>query len=140
MDSYPGPLAQVLANLMLNAATHGFDEGENGQFTVAVTTSGETVDILCKDNGCGIPPENLAHIFEPFFTTRRGRGGSGLGLHIAHNIVTQVLGGSIHCESTAGLGTTFRMRLPKVVGSEPNGGLHQIYGPSRPTGEIGTAP
>jgi signal transduction histidine kinase len=134
MDSYPGSLAQVLASLMLNAATHGFDVGQNGEFLVAVTPHEEFIEFLCSDNGRGIPADNLVHIFKPFFTTLRGRGGSGLGLHIAHNIVTQILGGTITCESAVGVGTTFRMRLPRIVGSETAANqtvaLHQIYEPA----------
>ena len=64
------------------------------------------------DDGRGIPPENLTKIFEPFFTTKRGDGGSGLGMHIVYNLVTQKLGGSINCESTVGIGTKFTLKLP----------------------------
>jgi two-component system NtrC family sensor kinase len=51
-------------------------------------------------------------VFEPFFTTKRGQGGSGLGLHIVYNLVTQKLGGQIACESTPGVGTTFTIEIP----------------------------
>jgi signal transduction histidine kinase len=57
----------------------------------------------------------LHRIFEPFFTTRLGQGGSGLGLHIVHNIVGGVLGGQIKVDSTPGQGTEFRMTLPVVA-------------------------
>jgi signal transduction histidine kinase len=65
-----------------------------------------------SDDGRGIPPENLDKIFEPFYTTKRGQGGSGLGLHIIYNIVTQKLGGTISCESEVGVGTRFIIDLP----------------------------
>ncbi len=64
------------------------------------------------DDGVGIPPENLNHIFEPFFTTARDHGGTGLGLHIVYNLVTQKMGGTIACESTVGVGTKFMIILP----------------------------
>ncbi|RKZ57028.1 MAG: hypothetical protein DRR08_20070, partial [Candidatus Parabeggiatoa sp. nov. 2] len=64
------------------------------------------------DDGCGIPPENLAKIFEPFFTTARAQGGTGLGLHIVFNLVTQKLNGTIRCESLKGQGTTFFIEIP----------------------------
>ncbi|MEI6063585.1 MAG: HAMP domain-containing sensor histidine kinase [Pseudanabaena sp. ELA748] len=51
-------------------------------------------------------------IFEPFFTTARDRGGSGLGLHIIYNLVTQNLNGTIVCESEVGIGTKFIITLP----------------------------
>jgi len=71
------------------------------------------VQLIYVDNGKGIPPENLDKIFEPFYTTRRGRGGTGLGLHILYNLVTQKLGGTVRCESTPGQGTSFTLLLPQ---------------------------
>lgn len=60
-----------------------------------------------QDSGCGIEIKNLPKLFEPFFTTKRGQGGSGLGLNIFYNLVTQSLKGTITCESKLGSGTTF---------------------------------
>jgi signal transduction histidine kinase len=59
--------------------------------------------------------ENLSKIFNPFFTTKRGQGGSGLGLHIVYNLVTQKLNGAIACESQLGKGTQFTLKLPIQV-------------------------
>jgi signal transduction histidine kinase len=67
------------------------------------------------DNGLGIHPDNIHRVFEPFFTTRLGQGGSGLGLHIVHNLVTGVLGGSIDVHSHPEQGTTFSLLLPTVA-------------------------
>ena len=53
-----------------------------------------------------------ARVFEPFFTTRRGQGGSGLGMHVVYNLVTQLLKGQIHVDSSPGAGTTFDIVLP----------------------------
>jgi signal transduction histidine kinase len=111
MHSYPGPLTQVITNLVNNAVIHGLSELPQGQVTVAATQiSDQEVQITVTDNGRGIPPENMQRIFEPFFTTRLGHGGSGLGLHIVYNNVTQILRGknpgtkrarmySLHAES-----------------------------------------
>ncbi len=68
-----------------------------------------------SDNGKGIAPEHLGRIFDPFYTTRRGSGGSGLGLNVVYNLVTQTLGGVIDVQSTLGQGTTFTLRLPLTV-------------------------
>lgn len=64
------------------------------------------------DNGKGIATSLLPRIFDPFVTTRMGRGGTGLGLHIAHNIVVSVLGGTIAADSTPGRGTRFTIDIP----------------------------
>lgn len=116
MDSLPGPFAQVLTNLILNALTHGFAERKAGKITITVHEAGENlVEIRVADDGCGIPPEHLNRIYEPFFTTRRGRGGSGLGLHIVYTLVTSRLGGGIECVSAAAQGTTFIIRLARAL-------------------------
>jgi signal transduction histidine kinase len=69
------------------------------------------------DNGRGIPASSLPHIFEPFYTTKLGRGGSGLGMYIVYNLVSNVLGGHIGIESEEGSGTHIRIALPQVAPS-----------------------
>jgi signal transduction histidine kinase len=83
-----------------------------------VTRQDDRVIVAYTDDGCGISASNQEKIFEPFFTTARDRGGSGLGLHIVHNIVTQNLLGSIQCESNIGLGTKFILNLPLQISDE----------------------
>jgi len=117
LDSFPGPLGQVLGNLVNNAVIHGLDGGHAGGEIVVLAQqlpSGE-VEILVRDNGVGIPPELVPRIFDPFFTTRFGQGGSGLGLHIAHQLVTNVLGGTISVRSRPGEGAEFRLLLPRLA-------------------------
>jgi signal transduction histidine kinase len=112
MDSYPGPLGQVLINFVNNALLHAF-EGPGGTMVVAAALSGpDRVRIEFRDDGRGIPAEHLSRIFDPFFTTRMGQGGTGLGLNIAYNIVTTLLGGTIRVESGADKGTAFILDLP----------------------------
>ena len=116
MEQYAGSLAQVLSNLIMNALIHAFDHREGGTITItAVDQPGGAVELTVADDGCGIPSDTLGHIFEPFFTTKRGDGGSGLGLHIVFNIVTQRLGGSISVESLVGIGTRFTIICPRVI-------------------------
>ncbi|MCW2247030.1 PAS domain S-box-containing protein [Azospirillum fermentarium] len=131
MDSYPGALSQVLSNLTINAVIHGFGEagpegGRQGTITIrAARIGGEQVEILFEDTGKGIPADVLPRIFDPFFTTKRGEGGSGLGLHIVFNTMTQVLGGRIAVESHEGEGTRFRLTLPRsapLAAALPPGG------------------
>lgn len=121
MDSYPGPLAQVVTNLVLNSLQHAFEPGVPGQIHItARADDGDGVVLRYEDDGRGIPADLHHKIFEPFFTTRRGQGGSGLGLHLVYNIVTNRLDGSIGVESRATGGTLFVIRFPRVSGSTSN--------------------
>ncbi len=113
LDSYPGPLGQALTNLINNAMLHGFADRLPGTISIeAQALDAQRLRLCVKDDGRGIRPDDLNHVFEPFFTTRLGTGGSGLGLHITHNIVTSVLGGQIELSSTLGAGSTFTLTLP----------------------------
>jgi two-component system, NtrC family, sensor kinase len=116
MDSYPGPLGQVLTNLVLNALAHAFIGREEGCVTIDTFLPEDgRVCLVCRDDGVGMAPEVLQRIFEPFYTTRFGQGGSGLGLHIARNIVVGLLGGAIDVRSAPGQGAEFRMVIPLVA-------------------------
>ena len=112
LNSYPGALAQVVTNLVINSIMHGYPNDKTGLLQLCCVSHGQQVHIEYTDDGVGIPPENLNHIFEPFFTTARDHGGTGLGLHIVYNLVTQKMGGTIACESTVGVGTKFMIILP----------------------------
>jgi two-component system NtrC family sensor kinase len=90
---------------------HGFEEQGHGRIGIEALASGARVRITVSDNGIGIPPDSLGRIFDPFFTTRMGRGGIGLGLHVAHNLVVGVLGGRITATS-GGSCTIFTLDLP----------------------------
>jgi len=122
MNSYPGLLAQVVTNLVLNALMHGFDEDDAGEIALEVRDEGDWVEMICRNDGHPIPAEHLPRIFDPFFTTRRGRGGTGLGLNIVANIVTHRLGGTIRVSSVPGE-TAFVVRLPKVLPTPPSEAL-----------------
>jgi signal transduction histidine kinase len=116
LDSYPGPYGQVLTNLFLNSFTHAFPDGDGGAIKVEVRSLGlDHVGIAFEDNGRGMSPETRRRAFEPFFTTRRQDGGTGLGLHIVYNLVTHRLGGRITVESEPGVGTRFRIVLPRIA-------------------------
>ncbi len=113
MDSFPGPLGQVVMNLVTNAVNHAFDARAAGVIRVsAVRQSDSVVRVTIEDDGVGIPTEHLGQIFDPFFTTKLGSGGSGLGLSISHRITSKVLGGSITVHSVVGSGTRFDLVLP----------------------------
>jgi len=111
-ETYPGAIYQILVNLVMNALLHAFPKKEKGKIDILITLDRETALIEFRDDGRGMPEDIRRKVFDPFFTTRRGQGGSGLGLHIAWNLATQLLGGSISCESEVGKGSSFYVRIP----------------------------
>lgn len=114
MDSFPGPLGQVVTNLLLNALIHGFEGRDSGVVMLEThLMDADQIKIVCTDNGIGMDTDVKNRIFEPFFTTKLGRGGSGLGLHIVHNIVAGLLGGRIEVFSVPGQGSRFEITLPR---------------------------
>ena len=119
MESFPGPLGQILTNLVLNAVNHGFPDGAAGTISIVARPSGrDQIRVVFRDDGRGMSEDVQRQAFEPFFTTRRGAGGTGLGLHIVYNIVTQRLGGRIVLSSAEGAGTSFLLVLPLAAPDE----------------------
>ena len=120
MDTYPGPLGQVLTNLITNAMLHAFESRSDGQ--VRVTTGPAEpgwVKLLVQDDGDGIAEDHVSRIFDPFFTTKLGRGGSGLGLSIVYTLVNDALKGTVSVQTRrepgAGQGTCFTLLLPLEI-------------------------
>ncbi len=113
-----GDIGRVLLNLFTNAfyaVQQRQQAGEPGYApTVGVTTRqrGEEVEVRVHDNGTGIPDAVRQKIFQPFFTTKPSGEGTGLGLSMAHDIITQGHGGTIAVESQPGVGTEFVFTLP----------------------------
>jgi predicted ATPase/signal transduction histidine kinase len=112
ITSYPGALAQVVTNLVMNSLMHAYQPEEVGEMHFQVSQQANRAIVQYRDDGCGVPKEHLCRIFEPFFTTARHRGGTGLGLHIVYNLVTQKLRGTISVQSQVGMGTLFIVTLP----------------------------
>ncbi|OQA34635.1 MAG: Sporulation kinase E [Betaproteobacteria bacterium ADurb.Bin341] len=113
MDSFPGPLEQIIINLINNSILHGFENRDEGCVSVCAKALAQGwIHLSIADDGCGVSPAGLRRIFDPFFTTKLGKGGSGLGLHIVRNIVEDVLGGQIKAESEPGKGLTLIINLP----------------------------
>jgi signal transduction histidine kinase len=118
LNSYPGSYGQVLTNLFLNAVNHAFADGRAGTIRFeAKARSSDDIEIVFADDGAGMTPEVQRQAFNPFFTTRRSEGGTGLGLHIVYNLVTQQLGGRMMLDSKPGQGTTFRIIIPRAARS-----------------------
>ena len=118
VESKAGPINQIIINLVMNSIIHGFEDMDKGQIDITIEAVGDTkVSIEFKDNGKGIPEHLRKRIFDPFVTTKRGQGGSGLGMHLVYNLVTQALNGSISIVSEEGKGVQFIILFPvKKVG------------------------
>ncbi|MCC5826686.1 MAG: GAF domain-containing sensor histidine kinase [Alkalimonas sp.] len=112
--TYPGAIAQVLTNLVINACVHAFsDLSIQPKILIQVDPyCDDQVLLVVQDNGHGMSEPIKKRVFEPFFTTRRGQGGSGLGLAIVYNLVTSTLQGRIQLESESGKGASFLIHLP----------------------------
>jgi signal transduction histidine kinase len=113
ITTYPGFLAQIITNLLDNALIHAFgDDVIHCNINISLKAVNLGVMIIISDNGKGMSQEIQEKVFDPFFTTRRGSGGSGLGMHIVYNLVTQKLQGQVNCESCEGEGASFTITLP----------------------------
>jgi len=113
LKSKPGALSQVITNLITNSLTHAFDESiENPEMIIKATQSNQILTLIFSDNGIGMNKEVKRQIFDPFFTTKRGSGGSGLGMNIIYNIITQSFKGTIEIESSLGKGAQFCIKIP----------------------------
>ncbi len=115
LNSYPGAFSQIITNLITNSLAHAFTTDEAGRMEISFERVDSNFILVFADNGRGISKENREEIFSPFFTTNRERGGSGLGLHIIFNLITQRLHGTIDCASSEGVGTTFTITIPNEV-------------------------
>ena len=111
-NSYPGVLAQIVTHFVINSITHAYTADEAGILHCRFAEEGDNIVIEYQDDGSGMSPEVQKKIFDPFFTTNRGVG-SGLGLYIVYNLVTQKLNGTITCVSQAGTGSKFTLWLPQ---------------------------
>ena len=126
--TFPGALAQIITNLISNSLAHGFDGQSVDEVFLASDSDKPTmagvmlIDVqidsknnVCltyQDNGSGVPKNLIKTIFDPFVTSKREQGGTGLGLHILHNLVTQKLKGTVTCSSEKGQGARFDICWP----------------------------
>jgi len=115
IETYPGDLSQIISNLILNSLFHGFDGIEKGEIKIDIKSRQNSILILYTDNGKGMDNTQQEKIFEPFYTTKRGQGGSGLGMYIVYNIVSNRLQGSIEVSSAPGKGVQVAIKLPKQI-------------------------
>lgn len=110
--SYPGAISQIITNIVMNSLIHGFENINEGEIRFDIKRTNDAVLIHYADNGRGVDEVTLNKMFDPFYTTRRGQGGTGLGMHITFNLVTQKLCGTIKCQSIKNKGIDFDIVLP----------------------------
>jgi len=109
--SYPGMFAQIITNFTINSLSHAFNDTQKGHIQVKCTQEGENLILSFVDDGCGMPEDVRKKVFNPFFTTNM-QGGTGLGMNIVYNLVTQKLEGEIECVSKEGEGAEFIVKAP----------------------------
>jgi Na+/proline symporter/signal transduction histidine kinase len=119
ITSYPGAIAQISNNLIINSLVHAFADTSDGsgEITINVMRLAQSIELYYGDNGCKLNEETKAQLFEPFYTTKRGQGGSGLGAHIVYNLVTQKLKGNIDLITDQAQGKTFKISIPHTINS-----------------------
>lgn len=123
VEAFPGDLIRVFVNIMdnafyfLNEKLKKISDFEPA-LVVQIEENMSEFKIIIEDNGPGIPEEELNKLFEPFFSTKPEGMGSGLGLSIAHDIVTKQHGGHIEVQSKLGSFTRFTIGIPKKILSE----------------------
>ena len=115
IHSYQSAFSQIITNLIMNSLVYAFDGIETGQIIIELKKIDKDLLLIYEDNGIGIADENIKMVFEPFFTTNRGKGGSGLGLSVVYNFVTERLDGTISLKSAVGEGVRFEILIPNVI-------------------------
>ncbi|MCG7531911.1 ATP-binding protein [Psychrobium sp. MM17-31] len=116
--SSPSAVSQIVTNLVMNSLNHAFEPQQSGKISLVIKLDNDTVHFKFRDTGKGINKQHLSKIYDPFFTTTRGKGGSGLGMHIIFNLVNHTLCGHIECQSTVGEGTSFDISFPRYLDSK----------------------
>lgn len=116
-SGFPGLFSRVLLNLLTNIDRYAYPGDSPGKVDIALERSSSArgtsgFELSVRDFGCGVPASDLPHIFDPFFTTGRDKGGTGLGLAMVHNLVTQGFNGTVRATSVEGEGTTFELCFP----------------------------
>jgi len=118
--SYPGSLSQIVTNFINNSLTHAYTKNQEGTIKLVFEQRADHLFFEYSDDGTGQEKEVVSKMFNPFFTTNRENGGSGLGLNIVYNLITQKMKGTIQVVSNPDSGTTFTTIIPVDLNNENN--------------------
>ncbi len=112
INNYPGSFSQIITNFISNTLIHAYQKGQKGTIKLLFEKQNDQLCFIYSDDGKGQEKDIQAKMFNPFFTTNREQGGSGLGLNIVYNLVTQKMKGSIKVDSKPDFGTSFTIIIP----------------------------
>lgn len=110
----PGSLAEALLNLLSNVERYAYPGQAGGRVEIVLAGDNGHLDVTVRDFGRGIPAESLDKVWEPFFTTGRAMGGTGLGLAVVNNLITDGMHGTAEIRSQPGKGTAVRLHFPRT--------------------------
>jgi signal transduction histidine kinase len=110
----PGSLAEALLNLLQNVERYAYPGQAGGRVEIVLAGDDGQLDVTVRDFGRGISAENLEKVWEPFYTTGRALGGTGLGLAVVNNLVTDGMHGTAEIESEPGEGTAVHLHFPRT--------------------------
>lgn len=112
LNGFPGVIAQIMTNLIMNSILHGFKDTSQGEIFIKLSLENGEVTIDFRDNGVGLTEQQREKVFEPFYTTKRSTGGSGLGMSISYNLITGKLNGTFNCLNSSN-GAHFIITFPQ---------------------------
>jgi len=112
INSYPGYFYQIFTNLINNSYLHAFEEIEEGEILITINKHDDCLELIYSDNGSGIEADKTNDIFKEYYTTKRGTGGTGLGLGIINNLITNELKGSIKIDKEYKNGLKYIIIIP----------------------------
>ncbi|HQS67407.1 MAG TPA: ATP-binding protein [Sulfuricurvum sp.] len=116
LNSYPGVYAQIISNFIQNSLLHAFNEKiQHPTIVIHYEVVSDSLVVTYSDNGLGMDAKIRPVAFEPFTTTKRNSGGSGLGLNIVYNLITQKLQGKVQLESKPNEGTKYTFTVPLLL-------------------------
>lgn len=123
LNSFPGALEHVVMNLVNNAINHAFQGDLTLPPTIGILTDSDAdwVEVSVRDNGVGMDEYTSRHAFDMFFTTKMGQGGTGIGLSLVHQLVTERLGGKLTLDTSPGNGVEFKILIPKQAPERKKG-------------------